>query len=402
MKGEMTLIIDLGFGSSGKGQIAYMVAKALEPDGAACAFGPNAGHSVHLDDDNKYVHTMLPIGALAPSVKKIFLGPGAVINLESVRQEIFYARHLLKGKTIYMHPNAMILHEDHVRAEARLVTIGSTMKGTMEAMVDKMRRDVESDVLARQNLFNISKALEPLCMDCGIELWVDAEEYDNAIGNCNSLLVEGAQGHSLGIHTQFWPHCTSRDVSVHQVLADCRVPSGLFERRVIGVHRTCPIRVANRYNIVNNEPVMVGTSGPCYSDQTELDWDKDLHRPAELTTVTRLPRRVFSYSSKQVKEACRLNHPDGVILTFMDYLLPGDHPYFTHPQLFNLGAPLKKVFGSHVVEFIEQAARDALCPIVGIQFGPLPQDLFAVDGSGGEMRLAEFEYDTLADITMPF
>jgi hypothetical protein len=51
-----------------------------------------------------------------------------------------------------------------------------------------------------------------------------------------------------------------------------------------------------------------------------LDWKEDLDLEAELTTVTRLPRRIAAYSPEQTRRAMRQCRPDGVFLNFMNYV----------------------------------------------------------------------------------
>ena len=195
--------------------------------------------------------------------------------------------------------------------------VGSTMKGTAAAVMDKMWRDLSNSPLARHmSTWQLTRYLDELAQ-LGIALVISENAYNTAMDRAKTLLIEGCQGFSLGLHTHFWPHTTSRDVSPAQLLADCRVP---FERardmRVWGVARTFPIRVANRYD---EKGMMVGTSGPGYDDQLELNWHTDLHREPELTTVTKLPRRVFNFSVQQIMDACRICAPDVIALTFADY-----------------------------------------------------------------------------------
>jgi adenylosuccinate synthase len=108
-----------------------------------------------------------------------------------------------------------------------------------------------------------------------------------------SVIVEGAQGFSLSMYHGQYPYVTSRDVTPWQVSADCGLPfSWASYIKVIGTLRTFPIRVNNRD----------GSSGPCYPDQLELTWES-LGLEPELTTVTKLPRRIFQFSQRQLDEA---------------------------------------------------------------------------------------------------
>lgn len=63
---------------------------------------------------------------------------------------------------------------------------------------------------------------------------------------------------------------------------------------------------------------MVGTSGPCYPDQQEVQFE-DLGVEPEVTTVTKLRRRVFTFSAMQAAEAIRACRPSEIFLNFANY-----------------------------------------------------------------------------------
>ena len=139
------------------------------------------------------------------------------------------------------------------------------------------------------------------------------EEYRDALAAAESVIVEGAQGYSLSMYHGQYPYTTSRDVTPWQVAADCGLPYRWASYiQVIGTLRTFPIRVSNRD----------GSSGPHYPDQVELKWE-DIGLQPELTTVTKLPRRIFSFSQQQMQEA--LFHCGGywntrLFLNFANYV----------------------------------------------------------------------------------
>lgn len=327
----------LDWGSEAKGSICNLIAHSWRPDAVATAWHPNAGHtawvytpmtSEHPAGDMKYVHSMLPIGALAPSVKTILLGPGSVIDVDKLQEEMVAAMPLIRGKTMVIHPNAGILSDYDREGEKALVKIGSTMKGSMHAAIRKMGRgSIYPDVpaICRDAYSWLCESLGPIVNM--VDVRIDEELYDYHVDSSKKILLEGAQGYGLGIHnSRFYPYCTSRDVSTAQLLADCRIP---FQPvTTIGVCRTYPIRVANRFD----RGTQIGTSGPAYPGQKELDWELALGRAPELTTVTKLPRRIFQFSLQQVREACRIMAPTFIALTFCDYLgeVNEDHNHITH------------------------------------------------------------------------
>lgn len=318
---EVHAVLDLQFGSTGKGALCGFLADMVEPDVVATSWGPNAGHTYVDANGNKFITRMLASSFVRPSVRVHLIGPGSVVDVEHLLNEVIFAgKHAeIHNKIIIMHPNATILKPHHVSFEKKLVGIGSTMKGTMAALVEKMGRNAYVTPIARDMLGGEVSKIRHVLYGAGVDFRINEDYYDAAIDEARCVLVEGAQGFGLGIHTQFWPHCTSRDISTNQLLADCRIPFIHGRGAMVwGTARTYPIRVANRYD---DDGHLIGTSGPGYFDQHEMDW-AELNREPELTTVTKLPRRIFSFSEAQIKEACRVVSPKYVALTFCDYIQP--------------------------------------------------------------------------------
>jgi adenylosuccinate synthase len=248
-----------------------------------------------------------------------------------------------------------VVTETHREREREFIRIGSTMKGTAAAIMDKIARDEANSPLFRdwcvteQGVAWRSKAIDLLRGS----FLSGEEEYMRAFDSHMIGLVEGAQGYSLGFHTRFWPNCTGRDVSPYQMLADCRVPTQRNRPIVWGTARTFPIRVANRFE----EGKMVGYSGPGYPDQIELRWGQ-IGREPELTTVTRLPRRLFTFSRQQMRDACRVVNPDIVVLTFCDYVCDRPAPGTRIPkELHMLAHQINLEVGRDVVKFLAFGPR---------------------------------------------
>jgi len=331
---HIAAVIDLQFGSTGKGQVAGTIAHHWKPDTVATAWGPNAGHTFR-HEDFEGVSRMLASSAIAPSVNSILIGPGSVVDLDMLTKEIEDRAHRLHGKTLVIHPQAAILQPNDAFLEKTLVRIGSTMKGTAEAAIRKMRR--EEDAVAAWQGINMGRLVEA-CREAQLLLYVSSFYYDEIVDRSKKLIVEGAQGFSLGLHTDFYPRTTSRDVSTAQLFADCRLPfpgNGSWPRiHIIGVCRTFPIRVANR--AVEDHTY---SSGGHYPDQHEMQWG-ELGRKAELTTVTQLPRRLFSFSYEQIRQAVRVCNPSHLALTFCDYLPEKSAPGFAENVETRVGRPV--------------------------------------------------------------
>lgn len=294
-------IIGLQFGSEGKGALAGYLAKRREPEIFISNWSPNAGHTYRLHKDHKLVRRMIPIGAsISPRTQAVLIGPGSIIDPDRLIEE---CRSLPMRIKVIVHESAALVLPEHLREEKAYARIGSTMKGTAAASIARMHRDPQTPCTAGQLPQLINSPL----------VTVSTAMYHRALyealRNDFTIQVEGCQGFSLSIYNGFYPYCTSRDTTIHQLKADICWPADA-PMEVYGCLRTYPIRVANRAE---------GSSGPCYHDQTEIPWEA-LGVEPELTTVTQLPRRIFTFSLEQLGQALIANSPDYLYLSFCDYL----------------------------------------------------------------------------------
>ena len=309
---KLDVVIDLQYGSTGKGLIVGYLAETQSYDTVVTAWAPNAGHTYIDSAGRKFVHTHLANGIVGKYVRKVMLGPGSLINPDQLLAEMYQCADLLgpRGVKVMIHPHAAIVTAEHIAEEAGPMTkIGSTKKGVGASMIQRIRRDPD-----KMNVAAHCAQLRPFV--------TTTEEYRKAIHESEHILVEGAQGYGLSMYHGFYPYTTSRDVSIFQILADSGIQAAdvfekynIYKMRVIGTCRTYPIRVANRYD---EEGTQVGYSGPCYEDQTEISFE-DIGQKVELTTVTKLPRRIFTFSGKQIYEACQHNGVYNVFLNFVNY-----------------------------------------------------------------------------------
>jgi adenylosuccinate synthase len=298
------MIVGGQWGSEGKGLFAGFMAGERKPDAVVSQFGPNAGHTWY-EGDTKLVFKSLPVGAIAKSVQQVFLGPGSVINPQILGQELETMRPFLDGKQIWIHEAAAIIMNGDAQAEAGaggVSHIASTMQGTSEAMIRKIRR---YGLLAKTMLDH----LEPqVCV-------VSHSDYTQLLSKVGELQIEGSQGMDLSINAGYhYPYVTSRDCTPAQVLADC----GLHPNDLGAIYaciRTFPIRVGH---VVDSLGTRVGNSGPCYPDQEELTWEQ-VGQPDEYTTVTKRVRRVFSFSLMQTQKMLNEVRPTSIMLNFANY-----------------------------------------------------------------------------------
>lgn len=308
------LIIDLQFGSTGKGLIAGYLAERDAPDTIVTAWAANAGHTYIDKDGRKFVHTMLANGIVSRRLERLLLGPGSVIDPVNLAREIEESNPLMAGVELFIHPSAAIITQRHRDEEAGPMTkIGSTKKGCGASAIQRIRRDPDD-----LNTAGCLGKPHPLLVEHGLgHCVVSAEEWQAQLASARVLQVEGAQGYSLSMYHGFYPFTTSRDVTVHQMLADCGIPVSMAKwLNIVGTARTFPIRVANRFD---SEGQQVGWSGPHYDDQREISFE-EIGQAVELTTVTKLPRRIFTFSHKQIAEAVRMNGVNELFLNFVNYL----------------------------------------------------------------------------------
>ena len=292
------VLVDGQYGSTGKGLAASVLAECFHERGTTVYSnaGPNSGHTFYTQRGDKVVLQQLPSFAVASALRggkvSVIMTAGAVIDIDRITQEI--DAYSMFG-SVFVHPMAAVVTEGALKNDALLKErLGSTGKGTGAAIAAKVMRDPDAVAWSSDH-----------SMDLHIGGAVVREKPHQVY---QQRVVEVSQGFSLSLnHGGFYPYCTSRDCTVGQALSDAKIhPHDLG--RTMMVVRTYPIRVA-------------GNSGDCYPDQKEIDWGVIGVDP-ELTTVTKKPRRIFTWSDMHFMDAVEANRPDYIFLNFMNYLKP--------------------------------------------------------------------------------
>ena len=157
-----------------------------------------------------------------------------------------------------------------------------------------------------------------------------------------SGLLEIAQGFPLSLNYGFYPACTSRNVTVPQALSDMMLPVSVAGPVVFNM-RTFPIRInSNKYIGLDGKhltwadvqagvphTVYKGNSGGWFPDQYELSWDELTRNSGskvdltEQTSVTKLPRRIATFSQMNLLEALKYNdtgYAPTLSLNFVNYI----------------------------------------------------------------------------------
>ncbi|MGA2357844.1 MAG: adenylosuccinate synthetase [Terriglobales bacterium] len=91
------------YGSEGKGHIISYVAREYQV--LVRVGGPNAGHKVFMEGGS-VTHHQLPSGTLRTDAK-LLIGPGAVLNIELLMQEIAHCK--VSAERLRIDPQAMII-----------------------------------------------------------------------------------------------------------------------------------------------------------------------------------------------------------------------------------------------------------------------------------------------------
>jgi adenylosuccinate synthase len=326
------VIIGGQYGSEGKGHLAYHIAP--EYDFLIRVGGPNAGHQVIWPDGSVYTHRLLPSGTLANAGAKLIIGPGAVLNVDLLLQEI--AECGVEADRLIIDSQAMVITKRDRTHEERLKRgIGSTGQGGGAATVRRIER--RADVkLARDN-----KALHPYVRDV-------AEVVEDAFASGARMLLEGTQGTALSLYHGDYPYVTSRDTSVTGCLSEAGLPPRAV-RRVVMVCRTFPIRVKSPDG---------ATSGPMAQ---EISWAEVAERAGvteeQLTSVEKGSvsgnlRRVAEFDWAWLRKAAVLNGPTDIGLTFVDYLSPANEEARRFEQLTD-----------ETIRFIDEVERVAGAPV---------------------------------------
>lgn len=317
-KQEIDVLVDLQFGSTGKGALAGWLARLKKYDTVITAWMPNAGHTYIDQAGNKMIHTALANGCVSPHLVRVMIAPASVVDVDALARECAQAEKFgyMRGVRVLIHENATILQPKHSEFERSQITgIGSTQKGSGAAIMAKLMRNPKDNptagALYPRGMVTASQSGAWSVEVVAHEYWLNMQKL------AQNVLVEGAQGYSLGINSGFYPYTTSRECTVAQVCSDTLISPDRVTR-VYGCARTYPIRVANRYD---ENGIMTGYSGDGYYDQYETSFER-IKQEQETTTVTKLPRRIFTFSKVQIKEAIEANMPSKMVvfLNFANYM----------------------------------------------------------------------------------
>lgn len=357
-KGRASVIIDGQYGSTGKGLLAGYLARHSEmPQGHVTHTtnaAPNAGHTTEWEereirggeltvDPKKLVTYHLPTGGVLRG-ELCYINAGAVVDIPMFLRELSDAETLMGRRLmVQIHPQAaMLLPEDRAEeaSEASTATsISSTRKGVGAAIARKVHRDAFTMKDWRRHYQDVDRVN------------INVLDFNRVLRFGHSVSIEVPQGISLGLnHGGFYPYCTSREVSVAQAMADAGIHPSFLGLTALSM-RTFPIRVGS---------LPGQTSGGHFFDQKEIGWDEIGVEP-ELTTVTKRPRRLFTWSREQYRQALVKARPALVFLNFVNYFCS------------------IRQFEQHVADMIDDHDMVGVKPALIYGLGPRIEDVTASD-----------------------
>lgn len=303
-KGKLNITLDGQFGSTGKGLLNDWIAQnaEIQPDICITNASPNAGHTF-VADGRKRTCFHLPVCGVVLPQTQIHLCAGSIIDPVVLAEEM--KEFKISADRLTIHPRACIVLPEHRTREnatgSGATKLASTRKGVGAALSDKVAR-IPGPRTAAQ-FFENDPTIACYALDLSREM--DAGK---------TVLMEVPQGFGLSLnHGLSYPHCTSRDITVAAALNDAGIHPRYLGKTIVSL-RTFPIRVGN---IVENG-IEQGHSGPFYADSLELSW-QDMGMAPELTTVTKRPRRIATFSALQYADILRHLRPDTVFINFVNY-----------------------------------------------------------------------------------
>jgi adenylosuccinate synthase len=368
-KGKVSFVIDGAAGSSGKSLISsFLVKHSNKVNFLVSSFTPNASHTVIDDDGSEFVFKIFCGGSqYHEKLEAVYIADNAAIELNTLVKEMAYLK--IPKHKVRISPRCAIVNQIDKDYEAGLCSLdgdyysedelrdgtvktGSTCSGSGTVLAKKV---------VRNKTLMLAKDVPQLK-----DMLYDMDEIINRLEAGQSGLYEIAQGFPLSMnHHRFAPHTTSRNVTVTNALNDAMLPPK-YAGNVMINWRTFPIKIhSKKYKSIETgefltwDEVQSGSvpyqeiqsySGDFYPDQREMTWDEitinsGSHKKImECTTLTKLPRRIASFSKENLREAIKFNDTGGKIyltINFTNYVVASiyglrDHKQMTEEQIVKL------------------------------------------------------------------
>ncbi|HOH06181.1 MAG TPA: adenylosuccinate synthase [bacterium] len=334
---SVTIILGAQWGDEGKGKIVDLLSAKADVV-ARYQGGPNAGHTVVIDEEEIVLH-QIPSGILHPHTRCI-IGNGVVIDPVILMEEVDF----VKSKGFQVDGRLFISHRAHLimpyhklldttrEAAEGASKIGTTGRGIGPAYVDKFDRCgirivdlLDRSTLAEKLLKNLeskNKVLQRIydrdSMDTE-KIIQDYLEFDRridayvkdttllinrAIDASEEVLIEGAQGTMLDIDFGTYPYVTSSNPTAGGACTGLGVGPTRIDR-VLGVVKAYTTRVG---------------MGPMPTEFDTEFGDQMRQLGGEYGATTGRPRRCGWFDAVVVRMAAMINGLTHLAITKLDVL----------------------------------------------------------------------------------
>lgn len=333
---NIDVLLGLQWGDEGKGKVVDYLAEKYDIV-ARFQGGPNAGHTLILNNGVKFVLHTIPSGIFLDNCMNL-IGAGVVIDPITFKMEAdkLQAAGVDISKKLLISRKAHLILPTHKMLDAAseaskgVDKIGSTLKGIGPAYMDKTGRnglrvgDIE-DINFQNKYEKLKEKHKQLLKNYSTEVqdvpnenewfqaiqflktipYTDAEYYlQDAISSDKKILAEGAQGSMLDVDHGTYPFVTSSNTITAGVCTGLGVaPQKINE--VIGISKAYCTRVG---------------SGPFPTELFDETGEKLRQIGNEFGATTGRPRRCGWIDIPALKYTIMLNGVTQIVLTKIDVL----------------------------------------------------------------------------------
>ncbi len=332
----VTAVVGAQWGDEAKGKFVDLLAKDADLV-ARFNGGDNAGHTV-VNEWGTFKLRLTPTGLFNPKTL-CAIGPGVVVNLETLIQEIsaiqssgvqVEGRLWISPRCHVVMPYHPMLEEIYEKARGARRT-ATTKRGMGPVFADKVSYngirlyDLQNEATFAEKLRLQLAIKDPLLNAFGMpELDFDAvfqeklaqyarlrefvrepfPKVQEVLAQGGSILLEGAQGALLDNNWGTYPYCTASITLAGGASAGLGIAPG-FITQVIGVAKAYTTRVG---------------AGPMPTELHDAIGEALLSRGQEYGTVTGRPRRCGWFDAELVRFSAQLNGCTALALTKLDVL----------------------------------------------------------------------------------
>lgn len=332
---KVDVVLGLQWGDEGKGKVVDVLTPKYDVI-ARFQGGPNAGHTLHFEDEKYVLHT-IPSGIFREGSKNI-IGNGVVIDPVILAQEIERVEKtgVDVASKLYISKKAHLILPTHrildaaSEASKGKTKIGSTLKGIGPTYMDKTGRnglrvgDLVSphfreryNTLKNKHIHLLKQYDFEYCVEEYEKEWFDGiekllsfsfiqSEYviNQALQNGETILAEGAQGTLLDIDFGTYPYVTSSTTTTAGVCTG------------LGV---APNKLGEVYGIFKAYCTRVG-SGPFPTELFDADGEMLREIGNEFGSTTGRPRRCGWLDLAALKYSIMINGVTSLIMMKADVL----------------------------------------------------------------------------------